>query len=76
MAVSISGRAIMSAKPVPHVPATDEERDGRFTDPVDAFPALFADPDGRGSRKWAQIFDTSRCEELKIEQLLGGLPKL
>ena len=53
-----------------------EEGEGRFIDPIDALPSLFVDPDGRGSRKWAHMFDPARCEELDLVQLLGDLPKL
>jgi len=29
---------------------------GKFTDVPDLLPSLFADPDGRGSRRWQEVF--------------------
>ena len=29
---------------------------GKFTDAPELLPSLFADPDGRGSRRWHEVF--------------------
>jgi hypothetical protein len=33
-----------------------QSRKGKFTDAPDLLPSLFADPDGRGSRRWHEVF--------------------
>ena len=61
----------------PRLPQSlDFDTEGRFIDATDALPTLFADPDGRGLRRWSRMFDTSRCEPIDFEHLLSGLPKI
>ena len=70
----------MSAKALPFGPrlprSLDVDTDGNFTDATDALPSLFADPDGRGARRWSQMFDKARCEPIDFESLLSGVPKI
>ena len=43
---------------------------GDAGDATRMLPSLFADPDGRGARRWGHIFDTARCEPLDLNGLM------
>ncbi|MCJ7421806.1 hypothetical protein [Sphingomicrobium astaxanthinifaciens] len=53
-----------------------EEQPGSFTEESTVLRTLFDDPDGRGPRKWRDIFNPACCEEVDLESILAGVPKL
>ena len=42
-----------------------ERPSGRFTDVTDTLLPLFSDPDGRGGRRWEQVFGLAPAEQPK-----------
>ena len=48
---------------------------GSFVDSDRLLP-LFADPDARGARRWSEMFDGDRCEEIEAMELFRSLPSL
>ncbi|MCJ8190474.1 hypothetical protein [Sphingomicrobium aestuariivivum] len=58
-----------------YAPVLDDEQAGNFDDGQQLL-ALFGDPDARGHRKWAEMFDPAACQEANVEAILSELPKL
>ncbi|WP_343343283.1 hypothetical protein WJT74_07420 [Sphingomicrobium sp. XHP0239] len=48
----------------------------RRSDATEALPSLFIDPDARGTRRWSQMFDLERCEELAFDSVMTSAPSL
>ncbi|WP_265570177.1 hypothetical protein [Sphingomicrobium nitratireducens] len=57
-------------------PVAPDATDGSFVEPSQHLLPLFADPDARGGRRWADMFDPDQCEEVDQARLCDLFPSL